>query len=309
MIKFYFEDELDIRLIADCFKESFKRDFDEEYWRWRFKLNPTSKKIYISYILEDNKLASYYAVSPCTIEVGGKKQLIALSNMTMTSPQFQGKGYFKLLASELYGKLKQDGFIAVYGFANHNSHYGFRKYLGWNDLGSLNMFGTNKKLYKFQPRDYTYRDSEITHEDVEIATEEMICHSNKIALSRDLIWRFIQNPQHYFAMRIFKEDRMVGLIIYKLHLGDIDIMEYFYISPIDRHDIFRAGIWFLLKIYKRYEIKIWSNLHTEEHIELEKMGFIESEFNSYFGIVPLADCNEILDIKDWHIRFMDSDIF
>ena len=316
-VNFFFENELDINLISDCFKESFKKNFDAKYWFWRFKLNPNSKKVYISYIIENGKLASYYAVSPGVIELNKKKQFIALSNMTMTNPQFKGKGYFKTLAIELFKKLKQNKFIAVYGFANHNSHYGFRKHLNWNDLESLNIFKTNEKLFRFNLsknlNNYTFRDSEITHQDIRIA-QKMTFKSNKIYLLRDinnLNWRLTQNPsQKYFVMKIIKKNNIIGLIFYKLHIGNIDIMEYFYLPTFDeeKYNIFGAGIKFLLNFYKS-EINIWSNLYTEEHIVLEKMGFIESNFNSYFGIIPLTDCNEILDIKNWHFRFIDSDIF
>jgi len=66
-------------------------------------------------------------------------------------------------------------------------------------------------------------------------------------------------------------------------------------------EIFFAG--------KVNRINIWSNLYTEEHIQLEKLGFRETYFNTYFGIIPFKNYKEIFDVRNWHYRFIDSDLF
>ncbi|MCK4501006.1 GNAT family N-acetyltransferase [Candidatus Babeliales bacterium] len=317
-IEFFFEKELSLKMIADTFKKTFNQKFDFEYWNWRFKNNPNNEKIYINYIIENGILAAYYAVSPCVIEIESKGIFkIALSNMTMTHPDFQGRGYFKKLAFELYNVLKQDGFVGVYGFANVNSHYGFRKYLNWVDLASLNIFKTSKTSFRnFLLKDkenYNFKNFNLDNKNLEI-TKTLSFKTNKIHLVRDiknLYWRFFSNPsQTYFGLKINEGQTVAGLILYKLFGDEIDIMEYFFNPGFEeqRYNILGIGIEYLMNKYKG-NLNIWSNLYTQEHLMLEKLGFKELEFNSYFGIIPFVDNQELLDIKNWHYRFMDSDIF
>ena len=115
-VSFYEDRPLELSQIAETFKESFAREFDEGYWRWRFEDNPCQEKIYISYIIEQGCLASYYAVSPLTVSLPGEGDFkVALSNMTMTHPAFTGRGYFRTLALSLYERLAEDGFLGVLG--------------------------------------------------------------------------------------------------------------------------------------------------------------------------------------------------
>ena len=98
-VEIYHNKPLSIDLIKDTFEASFNIIFDKEYWQWRFLNNPNNKKTYISYIVENGVLAAYYAVSPMIIIIDGKEEKVALSNMTMTHPDFRGRGYFKKLWS------------------------------------------------------------------------------------------------------------------------------------------------------------------------------------------------------------------
>jgi len=160
-IEYYFDQPVDIELISDTFLSAFKVPLDVKTWEWRFLTNPVTNKVYINYIIINNVLAAYYAVSPVTILVDEKPQKIALSNMTMTHPEHQGKGYFKTLALDMYAKLKDDGYLGVFGFANQNSHYGFRKNLGWNDLTGLNNFSVNNNTFR---TDLLKKDIQLTCE-------------------------------------------------------------------------------------------------------------------------------------------------
>jgi len=313
-VKIFHNEPIAIELIEDTFKASFNIDFDTKYWEWRFLNNPNSKKTYISYIIEDGVLAAYYAVSPMKVIIDGKEEKIALSNMTMTHPNYRGRGYFKKLAQTLFDDLKKDDFIGVFGFANHNSHYGFRKYLNWIDLSSLCLFQVKPDEFrniKIQDNSVEIKQEEFT-EEILNSISQLKVTTNKISLKRDknnIDWRLKNNPSNSYKVQVGRvENKIVSLLFYKKFNTEIDILEFFFDESIDTTNLLNFNISSLIK-ETNAAINLWSNLHTEEHINLEKQGFQEKSFNTYFGVIPFVEGKNILDYKNWHYRFIDSDIF
>jgi GNAT superfamily N-acetyltransferase len=316
-ILYYFDRQIDEFSLKETFLAAYGIPLDYKIFEWRFLNNPFEEKVYINYILAGNCLAAYYAVSPVDIELKGVTHKIALSNMTMTHPDHQGKGYFKTLAIDLYKKLKDDGFIGVFGFANQNSHYGFRKNLGWVDLAELCSFSTDKEKLKKAPSSFNdlfnilEEKTEIKHVQATLAMK----FSNQVVVpSRSesfLTWRLINNPiNQYHTLIIRKSDKLIGILFYKFYNSSIDIMECFFdqSSGIEKHDILHYGFDYLLSKYN-FSLNIWSNLHTDEHLFLEKIGFKNSHFVTYFGVIPFAQPDDLKDFTNWHFRFIDSDVF
>jgi GNAT superfamily N-acetyltransferase len=318
-VNFYHNEPLDSEIIKETFRASFGRALDLDYWNWRFLANPHAEKIYISYILADNKLAAYYAVSPNTLWYQGNKYKVALSNMTMTHPEFQGKGLFRKIAMALYNQLKEDGYSAVYGFANSNSHYGFRKNLGWIDLAGLTSFQLAKEKFRYftneKEHSGNFEIKPVTKESMAKVCEIMgpYAPEHTLMLGRDystLVWRFLDNPENeYFQMDIKGAGQLQMTLFFKKFQTGIDIMEVF-IHPLvkeDYYNLLTKGIMYLFE--QAEEIYIWSNLHFPEHIQLEKMGFRDESFNTYFGIIPLTNDSFLTHFPEWYFRFMDSDVY
>lgn len=313
-VEIFHQKPISIDLIKETFEISFNIGFDKDYWNWRFLNNPNNEKVYISYILEEGVLAAYYAVSPMIITQKGKEHKVALSNMTMTHPNHRGKGYFKLLASSLFSNLKEDGFVGVFGFANHNSHYGFRKYLNWYDLSILNICSVDPSNFR-PPRN---QDSSMEFQ-YEKVSEELIrsidglevADSSLYKIKRDvenISWRLLNNPENRYDVLVGKNNGgIVSLLFYKRYNDEIDIMEFFYKK--DNSDNSLSQSISELMENQKAKINIWSNLQSDEHIGLEKLGFKETSFNTYFGFIPLAKDMAVLDYRNWHYRFIDSDIF
>jgi hypothetical protein len=316
-VKFFFEEELSLDQIKETFVKAFYQNFDCEYWKWRFLLNPNDTKIYIGFILENNTLASYYAVSPSLIQIEGIKYKIGLSNMGMTHPDHQGKGYFRQIVEGLHGKLIENGFIGVYGFANSNSHYGFREFLNWQDLSILNKFQLNRNTLRYSNKDilgqYIFEYNEIDENQLEIINK-MMTNVSLIHLTREkreIRWRLMKNPKNkYFALNIIKDNDIIASLIYKYYNGEIDIMEFFTDNNYYhiKNKIIGAGIYKLVS-EKAERLNIWSNLYSSEYLYLEKIGFKEKEFSTYFGVIPFEENDLLLQIKNWHYRFFDSDIY
>jgi hypothetical protein len=316
-ICYYYDKPIESNLILDTFQKSYGKEMDFKTFEWRFLNNPFAGKVYINYIKSNDILAAYYAVSPVKIWIDGQSFLIALSNMTMTHPEHQGKGYFKLLANDLYSKLKEDGFIGVFGFANQNSHYGFRKNLEWIDLAGLNGFSLDGKDFNTalvkNNKEFIFEDSQINISHIQKA-DKLRCSNQMIIPDRSeifLSWRLKYHPTNkYQALLIETKNDLRGILFYKFYNGSIDIMEYFYniSDEFATFDTLINGISFLLNKYS-FNVNIWSNLHSDEHLILEKFGFKENNFLTYFGVIPFTHKKELMEIKNWHYRFIDSDIF
>ena len=201
----YTTKNIELNSIAELFGISFNQNFNKEYWEWRFLKNPNSKNIYINYAEEKGKLIAYYAVSPLKlIDKDGGIVNVALSNMTMTHPNYQGKGLFNFLANNTFQQLKNDKFIGVLGFANSNSHYGFRKNLGWLDISILNIFKLRpcdfrKNIFK-NDLDCDFSLNPIDNIDLSFI-DSMYRIDNKIMTLLDkqnFKWRFIDIPNRKY---------------------------------------------------------------------------------------------------------------
>jgi len=312
----YNEKPIEPALLKEIYFKSYGVGLDYKNWEWRFLNNPVSNKIYINYIIINGVLASYLAASPVKIQIHERSYDMALLTMGMTHPEHQGKGYFTLLANDLIKRMKDDGFIGLLGFANQNSHYGFRKNLDWVDLSELNGFSADTLNFK---GNLISENSVIDFTDSKIdlllirKVKELICSNQMIIPRRDesfLSWRLLKNPSNqYHALLLSVADKLIGAVLYKFYNGSIDIMEYFFAkNEVERNENLIKGISFLTKKYA-CSVNIWSNLFTEEHLTLEKYGFKKNNFITYFGIIPFMLKEQITDIRNWHYRFIDSDVF
>jgi hypothetical protein len=316
-VEFFYNKVLEFEQIAATYQKAYHRELDIAYWNWRFLNNPYDSKILISYIIENNELAAYYAASPCYLLINNTKYKFVLVNMAMTHPDYLGKGYLKMVAGELFQNLSSEGYIGALGFANANSHYGHRKYLGWIDLSVLNSFSTEWQSFRADPASkdhiYSFKSSKLDEVSVH-QTESMICCRQGVHIERDikfLNWRLISNPIHnYYYLKLYHNDKLVGIILYKFFKGNIDIIEFFF-NPDkepEKRKMLNIGISELLKKSKA-SVQIWSNLHSDEHLMLEKSGFKETHFITYMGVIPFKNVPEIQDLKNWHFRYIDSDVF
>jgi len=226
----------------------------------------------------------------------------------------RGKGYFKQLANSLFDNLKDNNFIGIFGFANHNSHYGFRKYLNWQDLSILNLFQVKPNQFrniKIIDNGIKLSYEDLTDELITAISNLKVVNSNKIHIKRDsknIEWRLKNNPSNVYKTQVGRlNNQIVSILLYKKYKNEIDILEFFF-SNIDNSELLNYHISNLITKFNS-TINLWSNLHSLEHINLEKQGFQETNFNTYFGVIPFIDNPKLVEYKNWHYRFIDSDIF
>lgn len=286
-------------------------------WDWRF--NPEGAEGALGfYIQKDGDIASFVAVSPLKLIVNQTDTLKAgLAIMGLTHPSYQGQGLYSKIYRYAEETVRNLGYDCLIAFDNHNSHYPEVKYLNWRDIGLLTSFTI--KWVDFLGVTVASDGSAITAEIVDDNRLKAIGHyhtnNSKYAVQRDyeyLKWRFLKHPLNkYFTRTLSYGTDILACLIYKHYQEDsIDVMEVFYQNDDTRENLLILGQ--LLGDLAREEkknINVWSNLTTAEHLFLEKIGFEERCFSAYFVCNPLKMDHSILDMRNWHYRFMDSDVY
>lgn len=124
----------DIGQVASLLKESFPNsEMTVEYLNWLYFGNPLGNVVGYN-AFKDDELISHYACIP--IRVGEFIGLLSVN--TATHPNHRSKGLYQNLANLTYDKYKE-GFTFVVGVANAQSAPAFLKYLGFQEIGRLNL--------------------------------------------------------------------------------------------------------------------------------------------------------------------------
>ncbi|GAB1467588.1 hypothetical protein MASR2M64_02620 [Candidatus Cloacimonadota bacterium] len=321
-VRYFWDEPIDHELIRKSATAAFSFDDDkvkwDKLWDWRYVNNPLSDKVYAAYIMEDETVACFYAISPIPILTKDNSVINAgLAVTGFTHPDFQGRGYYSELYNQTQKVLADMGFACLLAFDNHNSHYPEVKYLNWRDIGVLTNFSLNCDNIK--PLTNRHTDIKIVKQELsdELLRELSTFHTNSAQFSvqrsfKYLKWRLMENPINKYQARVlYAGTDMLACAIYKMY-GDTgcDIMEMFYRCNIDTeiHE-FAYLLMHDLAVRERKQINMWSQLQSAEHLFLEKIGFEERCFSTYFVCNTMQIGHEILDIRNWHYRFMDSDVY
>jgi len=309
--------EIPIEKITETWEAAFNHKYNPDYFKWRFKSNPNFRKIYIKYIIDNDKLASFYAVSPMIMKDGDSQIKVALSNMTMTHPDHRGHGYFQLLASKVYKELQKDGFACVFTYpVREVSCHIFRKYLNFVDVARLKTMNLSKNDHKSHNKEgYSYEFAPVDHNIIQIA-EKLKFSNKRYELLRDeknLKWRLMDNPiNKYYYLKLLKGEKVVQILFVKFYMDSLDIMDYcFSETDFILENDFSVSLDYLFKIKNNAieSINIWTDENSREFKFLENIRFIPTSTNTYFGIIPLNKNKDLNNKEYWHYRYFDSDVF
>lgn len=322
-VRFCWEDSVDPIQVHKAWEKAFERRIEIQQWnalwKWRFADCPLNDRIYAAYISEHGRVACFYAISPLTILRDDRSTLKAgLAVWGFTHPDFQGKGYYSEMYQSTQNKLGELGFDCLLAFDNHNSHYPEVKYLGWRDIGLLTTFSLDcKNIMKH----CSLKPGQIIA-DVDLSEPLLRSltsfHTNgaRFHIERGyayLKWRLLDNPINTYRAMVFNQDNtVIAAIIYKRYgSSELDIMESFFRDEGESEmlDCYRILLSGLAKSEGISQLNIWSQLRSSEHLFLEKLGFKERCFSTYFICHPMKLANDILDISNWHYRFIDSDVY
>jgi len=292
----------------ELFNLCFNREIDKSYFHWRY-LNNTMNDLLVYVALDNGKLIGNYSVFPCEINIKGEIRKVGLSMTTMTHPNYKGKGIFTTLANKLYQRMKNEGYAAVFGFPNNNSHKIFVNKLGWTDIyeiPSLSTINTNREYINSNNTIILDNKFELDYS-IFIDTCKNI-HINKN--NQYLKWRFFDNPiNDYDNYVLLDNNKLIANCVIKFYNNEMDIVE---INCVDYEKI-HMFINNIISLNKEKIIKVntWMNVTSEFHNVYEKLGFINREPITYFGIKKLdKSLNEdIYNYKEWFIQMSDSDVY
>lgn len=317
-VSFFWERPLPYELLGASWSAAFNKVFDSDLWRWWLEGNPLIDKILAAYILDGETVACFYTVSPRTLlSPSGNILKSGLMNAGFTHPQFQGRGYYLQINRALHEKLREMDFDCIFGFANHNSHYSYRRYLGWEDVGLLTNFQLRRKLVKKNCFAQPATCSEVIplSQDIlyELASFQVTGERFHIQRGYEYLdWRLRENPnRNYRCLATRIDGQVFSYTVFKTFgNNEADVMEIFYRPEASsRQEELLTAITGSFLDAGVEAINLWSNLYSDEHLVLEKIGFREAEANTYFGVIDFGYMPGLSQCRNWHYRFIDSDLY
>lgn len=310
----------DEREILKLFQVAFGQELEPETWKWRFLDNPSNPgRVFINLMWDGPVLAGHYAVSPVRINIAGEVRLAALSMTTMTHPDYAGRGIFTQLAESVYTELRRSGYSMVWGFPNHNSHYGFVQRLKWIDVYQVPMLRLARESLR-RRTSRSRRVREIAQFDDEVnRLLGSALEAGKVWVVRDkdhLNWRYLAEPNRkYTALGLWEDGSLRGYVITKLYASgsqlEGDIVDVLAVNdPGVWDELLSHAIGILLE-NDVAAINMWFNPHHPLHPMLERWGFRLAAPVTWLG-ARLFDQNRAssaLEYRNWYITMGDSDVF
>ncbi|MBX7051156.1 MAG: GNAT family N-acetyltransferase [Flavobacteriales bacterium] len=305
----------DEKHILDLFKISFGKPISEQYWKWRFADHPENKMM-IMLMWEGSILAGHYAVSPVRMIVDHTEALTALSMTTMTHPDYAGRGIFTELAETLYeDQKKTNDLVAVWGYPNNNSHYGFIKNVKWKNLEQIPTFTLDANLVEVKETDINCGSS---FESKHIETHDSSSYRVRVKRSQAYLnWRYTQNPTndyvlfdvdiegetHYAVAKKFKSFQVPDKY-------EIDLLEWEVYRDAKLQQQFLSAIKTYFGSNDLLCFNMWIPLNDARHITLEKIGFRNTAPITYSGIRLLNSKFDMMQQSEhWHYNLGYSDIY
>lgn len=310
----------DERHILELFKLAFGRELGVEVWKWRFIDNPSDPgRTFIHLMWDGPVLAGHYAVSPVRMNIAGEIRLTALSMTTMTHPDYAGRGIFTKLAESVYDDLQRAGYYMVWGFPNHNSHYGFVKRLAWADVYQQPMLRLLPETLR-RPTALSTRVHvmEQFDDDVDQLLKTALL-ADKVWVVRSheyLNWRYVAEPtRKYTVLGLKDEGQLKGYAVIKLYPNGTqlegDIVDILAVHDEAVYDELVSHSLQLLFDKGVAAVNMWFNTHHPLHPLLERWGFRLAAPVIWLGARPFVEngAAPVLDYRNWYITMGDSDVF
>ncbi|MDN3676684.1 GNAT family N-acetyltransferase [Flavobacterium paronense] len=302
--------------ILSLFEKVFKVPMSLPYWQWRFENNPAGQ-YFIKLMWDGDSLVGHYAVSPVYLLINNQKCLTTLSMTTMTHPDYAGRGIFKDLAVAFYDQLENEkGVVAIWGYPNSNSHYGFIKNLGWKDLSVVHSLSMPTTSLSPKSSPNVTLVHKFTDKHVKQLSE--FSQSFAITIDRDLTylnWRYVQNPSKAYRIFEYANDKNEGFVVVKIHPSAIvpDTWEIYILElGINDISIFAELFEQIIAYYEKpiSRINIWISLWDKRHIQLEKIGFAPFGKQTFLGARFEENTHALVgDFKNWYYSYGDSDVY
>lgn len=307
--------------LLTLYKEVNNKEMTLDHWKWKFTESPSGKAV-IKLMFDGDKLIGHYAAIPMNMQVKNKLVKAVLSVNTMTHPDYRGYGIFAYLGKETYRVCEQKGFKFVYGFPNNNIYQSRIKKLGWKGYGKMSIL--TKDLESEAASIYSAKK---VYEVYEFDTRvnllwEKVKNSYPVIVIRTkefLNWRFTNHPTVKYPTFIFQDssDEVLGYLVLKIYTrGDEKKGHIVDLLCINETDIVKSFLSYSYNYFVEKGIKnisCWASKGSFYAQVLKQEGFIEQEFETYFGVRVLDEKNKLLrnveQLDNWHLMMGDSDVF
>lgn len=306
----------DEQAITKLFEQVFAKPMSNQYWSWRFANNPCNKFL-IKLMWDKNQLIGHYAVSPVLLDYKGKELITGLSMTTMTHPEYTGLGVFQQLSESLYEDMHiKHQCAGVWGFPNNNSHRGFVKNLGWEDITVLPMLSSRVNILKAKETAEVKIIS--SFQDAHADAYRTIFASYSIKVKKDapyLNWRYVDNPLNNYTIFDFTALNGGFVVCKEYDPGNgqkgakqVDIVEWCVPAEERMTKIVVQHLAHYFPSENYHQFNMWMPLKDTRHLHFEKLGFAIGGPVTYWGSRAFAGDN-LSDEQDWWIQLGDSDVY
>jgi hypothetical protein len=178
--------------VLSLFERSFERKMSSRYLDWRY-FDGTGNSFF-SFIGKSDFLLSSYSVASLTLSNSYSSYQAALSMTTMTHPSARGRGYFPLLADDVYKTISKKGIGFVIGFMNSFSHKIFIRDLNWSDIYEIPTLKLNlskSAVHSDYQSTSVKKDSKFELDYEPLKTHGLITAERSTAYLR---WRYSKHP-------------------------------------------------------------------------------------------------------------------
>jgi len=287
--------------IIKLYKKAYGRTKSASYFEYRLLNSPYGKPI-IFLMKFQKEIIGFYAIHPIKLCINNKSVLGGYSYLTMTHPNYTGKGIFTKLANKTFDEAKKRKFRFIYGFANKNSFPGFIKNLGFKQIKPINYLGITLKKLPI---------SNLTGIDIQQNPPKKIWFDynlkNKFHIFLDrnekfLNWRYHNHPFFKYKQILISKNYF---FIFKKYEKTLHIVDFFGNDKF--YDVMLSEAARQAKKLKCNDITFWI---PKKHQPKTNYKFKKIIPKSYFIVKVLDKKYKILEnINNWYYTMGDADVF
>ena len=310
----------DERAIIELSKLNFPTlNLTQEGWRWRYVENPAGPAV-IELAWDGRRLVGHYALSLAKLTCGGEPLRAIQSMLTMTHPDYRGRGIFAAIARSAYARAAADGIELLFGFPNRASHSGFLRKLGWHTVYEIPMLRLPLARVPLPKLEGTVEGVRIFPRTVEMLWNSL-SPSFPFAIAKTaeyLNWRYTSYRYtkwvHFpSGARNHEPAGIDGVLVAKRYRAECQVVCLLCKDAGVGWDLIRAVAFYYQKVFGVQSVSLWQNPNSRLHCLLEKQGFANGDPVMYFGglalrpglAMPMAWQN----YANWRLEMGDNDVF
>lgn len=301
-----------IEQFCTLYRKCFTAKINEKIVKWRYLENPHNDLL-VCVAIDNGRLIANCAASPCEIYYKGKLEKSAISLNLMTDPEYRGRGIFVDLAKRLYSHMEQLGYKSVLEFPNYISNPTLIKHLGRHTIYEI---PTLKLILSDFIKEIESDQLILVDDEFELNYYPFKHRTKTIYLNKNreyLKWRYFQNPQNEYKNFVILDDNRVvrSFLICKEYEEQLNIVDYCFYEECDIEPLIFKGIEYAKKLNKE-SVTIWSQIGTDEHLFLQKLGFRNNYPITYFSgrLFSSSDAlHDFYDYRNWFVTMGDNNVY